>query len=282
MRQLLQWKQYITSQIWTFKDVSSNLSVDRLNHLLHTIIPNFKPIPFVSHGYHLLFNNQDNRNLGSDGYDNYQAPIDLDTRQQLFKRRIWVKGEMQFAQLAQLKQQLRCQEKVVRARHLRHQVFVEIDREITSGQLIVSESRVLMYTNEPYQASKPANVLASNSASDSASDFLCPITISLSQVLQYSFLTQNLHKIHIDDKYARSEGYPECIVQGPFMCTIMLGWFNSLISKEPKSFKYKNVQPIVANESVKLMLRQKSHNVYKLEILGKYNDVRFTGVLTTN
>lgn len=45
----------------------------------------------------LLFNNQLNTKLGSDGYDNYQAPVN-EQGEQLYLRRMWARGELSLCQ----------------------------------------------------------------------------------------------------------------------------------------------------------------------------------------
>ena len=83
---------------------------NNLTNLLNSILQiNHHPTVNKSwfQGFHFLFNNQLNTKLGSDGYDNYQAPVN-EQGEQLYLRRMWARGELEFVSTPPLNSPIDC------------------------------------------------------------------------------------------------------------------------------------------------------------------------------
>lgn len=269
---MLQWSKYIKTQQWNFIDNISIGSIGHMDRLLASILPNFKPEPNskgLSPGYHFLFNNQLNQNLGKDGYDNYQAPVDLSTGNLLFARRMWVKGRLEFLNPIPINQIIGCQETVTLNKLIGDQSFVNIQRLFEDS---LKETRMLMYTNNPYvdnQSPQPSKDLPLNKQI---------ISVNQSQVLKFSCLSYNLHKIHLDKPYCQLEGLQTIILQGPFIISIGLAWFRQLFPELTiTSFAYKNVNPLYIDESMELQIYKTTNSNYTLRIMNGISNLAFTG-----
>lgn len=249
----MNWSKLIRTKTWNFSDYSSAGQIGHLNNLLGSMLPYNYNINNLSAGSHLLFGNQLNINIGTDGYDNYQAP--MEDGNQLFKRRMWVKGDIEWYSLGALNKPLNCVERVQQARLINQQMFVNIARTFyQDNNEILKESRVLMYTNNDYKLpSEPSSLMEPYVPRGNLSmpdfSFSQLITFSASDVLKYSCLTFNLHKIHLDHHYSISEGLPGIIVQGPLLVTTVLQWFQRLYPDVSiAKFTYKNLKPVEINK----------------------------------
>lgn len=278
----MQWSSVVKNNRWNFQDIASVGAVNHMTRLLGQIVLNKSCDSFcnyLSPGYHFLFNNQLNEHLGSDGYDNYQAPVAED--RELFARRMWVKGSLQFHHPIKINQLLSCREKVALCKYIDGQAFVNVEREFNcteSNKSLLKEIRMLMYTNKPY-----ANDKSSSSVEDpnGLPTHTQKLTVNESQVLKFSCLSYNLHKIHLDSRYCQKEGLTDIILQGPFIITIGLNWFLQLYPNSSiKSFNYKNVNPVYINETNELQVFEIDANRYKLQI-ARNNVVLFIGDIVT-
>lgn len=254
---LARWTSHIKNARWSWDDTVSLGQLKHLRVLLNEIIPSKT---WTLYGTSLLFNNQTNASLGSDGYDNYQAPQEHGV--QLFDRRMWVSGSLRFRDVPRIGEHLRCVERVLLVRRVGESVFVSILRESrkldfqsevqggtvrevkeAAGSVVVSELRSLIYKwredsekELEVKASVGENstdVDSSIEASNSLEKLPPPhkqpssleFSISASQVSRFSALQYNLHKIHYDRNYCLSEGLSEVIVLGPMLVNVMLHYF---------------------------------------------------------
>lgn len=219
-------------------------------------------------GFSYIYTLQPNVHLGNDGYDNEQAPVE-DGYVSMFKRRMWVKGELTMhQQLPDPSANFDLLETVTGVRKVHDLALVTISKSIQqNGQPILSESRSLMYTNQPYKLTSRDTIY-----SKSEWGLKQGVCISRMDLLKYSMLTKNTHKIHIDPIYAREEeGLPEVVVHGPFMVTLVLYWLHSH-GIVPVRFKYRNLLPCFAEEKVVLAARETEKGysvVLDNEVLGK-------------
>lgn len=248
--QVSQWANRMKSQTWIWDDTYSRGAINHLSALLNEIIPSkLKHI----YGAHFIFNTQANLNLGSDGYDNYQAPMS-ETGTQLFKRRMWVNGYLRwYGTGPKCNDQIRCIEKIRSARSIGSNAFVSIDRDFTlAGETpVMEEMRTLVYTNQSYtrpevsgRADKIENIITSKN-----------VRISLDQVMKFSSLSYNLHKIHYDAQYCHLEGLDNVVASGPLLVLILLHFFASVYPESAiRSFKYRNSEPCYIDEDVTLVL----------------------------
>lgn len=250
------WAQLAKLQQWRSRDTLGIGVTHHLNQLVSSILGinrNLDKNLAFFHGFHFLYNNQENIQLGTDGYDNYQAPKG-DNGQELFKRRLWVKGNITFE--PKVLSTIDCLEKITSVRQVSDSVFVQISREFNSDSApVLTESRTLMYTNQDYQKSNKVHEIG-------IPDISKQIDLNPTDLLKYSMLTYNLHKIHYDVSYCQTvEKLPSIILQGPFMITLLLTWFTSQFPELTiKSFNYKNLRPCFVTDSLTLSLIQKDNN----------------------
>mgnify|MGYP001040057652 CR=1 FL=1 len=262
-----QWSNIIKKAQWDSIDTLSAGSTTHLYNLLLSIISvpcsNRTPQHLFFNGFHFLYNNQPNINVAADGYDNYQAPVD-DTDKELFSRRLWVKGCVNFFPRSDQFNTIKCSERILNVRVMKESTFVNIERNFTTNdQSILNETRTLMYTNQPFVANNSSRALPTQVS------HTLSITLSPTDLLKYSFLTYNLHKIHWDANYCQTvEKLPNVIVHGPFMVTLLLYWFNCKYPHLPiKSFAYKNLMPCFVNESLTLTMQEASPDNFAMSIV---------------
>lgn len=262
-----EWSKNIKTKSWLSSD---HISIGQTNHLinlLNSIFISKIPSPsngFLPMGFHFLFNNQSNNNLGSDGYDNYQAPYNVQTNKGLFSRRMWVKGSIiNKKRPPAMGEIIDCRESISSVRYLSGMAFVDIKRNFYKyNDSLLEENRTLIYTNEKFATNN------SRCQIDIADGISTTIKISRQDILKFSMLTYNMHKIHYDKIYCQQvENLPDIIVQGPFMVTLILHWFcNMNTACTIESFSYKNIEPCFVDQNVKLYCSQTDNNRFKLQI----------------
>ncbi|CUM62960.1 uncharacterized protein PRCAT00000520001 [Priceomyces carsonii] len=281
------WANYIKSQEWVFEDTASIGKANNLHDLL-TSIPCFNSGELANRlsrnilplGFHFLYNNSSNIHLGADGYDNYQAPIDMQNGSELFSRRMWVGGNVTFfGHPIALNSSLTCKELVKSVRHLGASAFVSIDRSFYDKHscLLLRENRNLVYTNTRHKPKSSTLENAFSSLCDIEDEKRVTLSLSMEQIMKYSFLTYNMHKIHYDRQYcAAQEHLPNILVQGPFMVTLLLYWFN-LNNTAPGalSFSYKNPEPCFENDCLTLSFAKRDNRDYRMGIFNANNTKRF-------
>ncbi|RCK62383.1 Hydroxyacyl-thioester dehydratase type 2, mitochondrial [Candida viswanathii] len=264
------WANIIKSKPTIIKDTFAYGSYTHLTNLLNNILEiNHKPDISKSwfQGFHFLYNNQLNLKLGSDGYDNYQAPVN-EQGEQLYLRRLWARGELDFYKTPQVDSPVEVTESLKSVRVIDETVLVSILRNFTSdSQELLRESRTLTYTNELYTANENFHKLDKEDTRDEGPTF----HISSVDLLKYSMLTYNLHKIHIDANYCRSiEDLPNVIVHGPLQVTLLLYYF-AIKHPEltPKNFRYRTYAPIFINDEVTIQIDPISEHEFRLGLFNK-------------
>jgi len=82
-------------------------------------------------------------------------------------------------------------------------------------------------------------------------DFRFRFTPTPTTLFRFSALTFNGHHIHLDQNYARLEGYPERLVHGPLTALMLL---ETLAHYHPeaqmRSFEYRALNPVVVNREL--------------------------------
>lgn len=248
----MSWAAAAKSTTWTFTDTYTAGPVVQLSRLLRGAFRNPPPVltPKYLYGYHFLFNTQDNRDLGPDGYDNYQAPKAA-SGDPLYTRRMWVGGSLFYESTPPaVGSTLTCTESISAVRCLGPNAFVTSNRVFTATGPVMREVRTLLYTNEPF-AAKSDGCLGTTDTGAS-------LRFTRETLLRYGQLTQNLHRIHYDLEYCLLEGLAGVVVSGPILVLAILYYFTSehpelLIS----TFKYKNTSPCYADQELRLEMLQK-------------------------
>lgn len=261
--QVRQWANHIKSKSWVWDDVYSVGGLNHLKTLLGEIIPSQS---INIYGYHFIFNNQSNSNLGQDGYDNYQAPMS-ESGKPLFQRRMWVNGLLEYYRNGpEVYDQIRCIEKIQSVRSIGDSVFVTIGRDFSKleGSPVLKELRTLVYTNELYRKPELVGKVSEVPRSLVGS---YKFKLSANDVMRYSSLSYNLHKIHYDLQYCRLEKLANVIASGPFLALLMLHYFQSLFPRTNiKSFKYRNSEPCYVDEELELAVIKAGEN-YNVSIM---------------
>ena len=98
-------------------------------------------------------------------------------------------------------------------------VFVEVEHEIRTGATRnLLEEQTIVYRD-------PAGAAGAGDSRPAPTDaeFSTPHHLDNATLFRYSALTFNAHRIHYDADYARDvEGYPNVIVHGPFLATLLV------------------------------------------------------------
>lgn len=121
--------------------------------------------------------------------------------------------------------------------------FVEVTHEISvSGERCITEVQNLAYREkaapgEPLPPADPAPTDAQFSETRHPSPAL---------LFRYSALTFNSHRIHYDADYCRAEeGYPNLVVHGPLIATLLLDLFRTQFPDDPiTDFTYRARSPL--------------------------------------
>ena len=261
---------------FVINDYLSPYQSSKLKASLYSFFNEHKPLgTSVPPGYHFAYYNPQTfeGELSKDGYDSYQQPQD-DT----FRRRRWVGGQMDFIKPLELGKESQCNETITRFRRLKDNFFVDISREmVQDGEIRFKELRQLIYTNHTFDPANSVTKIASERPTHTHQ--LTPTEILL---FRYSALTFNPHKIHYNKEYSQREGYPDLLVHGPLMVTLLLEWATSMYAGlKVQSFKYKNSSPAFVNQPLRLC-QSGSDAQMKLWIENSQGFIVTEGLLTSS
>lgn len=263
---MLRWTQQIKKKTWRSVDIYSVGGVNHLTNLLNGILPNQEgrsaPLPL---GANFIFNNPDNINIGSDGYDNALAPVDSNNLS-LFSRRMWVSGQLQWNGHFNINDTVICNEKVVSIRKISSSVFVSTERLyslVGQSQPTIKEVRNLVYTNDAFSGGSP------RPAPEITRELAKKVVFSESDVAKFCSLSFNLHKIHRDLGHCAGEGFRDIVVPGPLLSLVMLRHLQmERPDIMPMSFSYKMSSPCYINEELYIASFTK-HSSIEVVIWGK-------------
>ncbi|MDP7235386.1 MAG: MaoC family dehydratase N-terminal domain-containing protein [Candidatus Latescibacteria bacterium] len=121
--------------------------------------------------------------------------------------------------------------------------FVEVTHEITvAGTLCLTEIQSLVY-----REAAPADCrLPTANAAPTDAQFSKTWQPSSALLFRYSALTFNSHRIHYDVDYCRdAEGYPDLVVHGPLIATLLLDLFHHQFPDDLiTDFRYRARMPL--------------------------------------
>jgi len=132
-------------------------------------------------------------------------------------------------------------------------LFVKVRHEIAreGGPTAIVEEQDIVY-----RAAATASAPFERPATLPASPDPCArvIAADAAMLFRYSALTFNAHRIHYDRDYARQvEGYPDLVVQGPLVATLML---DHLLRLRPgghmRLYSFRAASPLFVNEAIRL------------------------------
>lgn len=91
-----------------------------------------------------------------------------------------------------------------------------------------------------------------------AADLLLDLNVDAVLLFRFSALTYNAHRIHYDESYAREEGYPAVVVQGPLTALLLGELVRKTAGKSPKEFEFRTLEPLFVNSPIRLRGREVS------------------------
>ena len=128
--------------------------------------------------------------------------------------------------------------------------FVSIRHDIMAdGSLAVRERQDLVFRDA---SSQPG---AGRPDAPARDDMTSMVDAGPVLLFRFSALTFNSHRIHYDEPYARSEGYPGLLVQGPLQAALMFNQIAALKGGVPRRFDYRCLAPLFSSPSVRVASR---------------------------
>jgi 3-methylfumaryl-CoA hydratase len=121
-----------------------------------------------------------------------------------------------------------------------------IIREARDAALILSETQTFILLDTPFVATEPVAPKPDHAIAKT-------ITPDDTMLFQFSALSFNSHKIHLDRDYARSvEGYPDLVVNGGLTTLFMTEFARTNLGITPKRLTVRNSAPLFCNQPVHL------------------------------
>jgi 3-methylfumaryl-CoA hydratase len=129
--------------------------------------------------------------------------------------------------------------------------FVAVEhiiRDGRNGPLVLSESQTFILLDTLYVASRPEPAVLK-----AAHDICKTITPDDTMLFQFSALSFNSHKIHLDRDYVRTvEGYPDLVVNGGLTTLFMTEFARTNLGIAPKRLSVRNSAPLFSNQPIHL------------------------------
>jgi 3-methylfumaryl-CoA hydratase len=117
-------------------------------------------------------------------------------------------------------------------------------RDQRAGTLLLEEAQTYLQLEGLYEAPLAGPVFDSPT--------LKAVTPDETMLFQFSALSFNTHKIHVDRDYARAvEGYPDLVVNGGLTTLLMTEIARELHGETIRSFTVKNAAPLFCNQPIR-------------------------------
>lgn len=285
---------------WIIKDYASARQLMKFYEFNHARLPGQHMQKMLSLGQHLLFCNPSFPDLNGDGYFNYQSPSTLLNEPTLkYQRRMWTHGEMRINGVLALETEYVCVEKIKFIKKLQdcHVVGIErvlapsneYSRNVTNAHLnlelgsqnhasasnivsrsdsiskrpnVATEIRYMMYMNKAANP-EPLEISPYQGMIETIGTF----TFTDLDILRYTQLTLNPHRIHWDRDYCRKiEGFKNIIVPGPFTLQVILEFAKHYFKLPLTYIKYRNVNYIYAFTEVEICVVRDQENVGSTQV----------------
>ncbi len=137
-------------------------------------------------------------------------------------------------------------------------IFLTVGHETYANHtLSVREQQSIVYLNPSVgKLSLPTGTITQ--AQSDGWQTLETITPTAAQLFRYSALTFNSHRIHYDADYARDvEGYPACVVHGPFMASYLLKLLQYNFGLDViRKFQFRGKSPAYVDQAISFMVKQ--------------------------
>ena len=200
--------------------------------------------------------------IGPDGHVVNQEWVDSSLR----RRRLFAAARTDFMRPLQIGQPAHMTERVLgrRDKQGRSGPFQIVTAECQYFQndvLCVREERDIVYLQGPAPA-QPApkdEFAAKTAAADSWNVSVTPDPVML---MRFSALTFNSHLIHFDQLYTqREEGYPERVVHGPLVATLLARLLALNHVDRFERFEFRARSPLFVNQPIRLMGKPASDRI---------------------
>lgn len=261
------WKERLLTSSWKFSDVVSAHKINQLNRIL--------PHPSLLHNhlpllYHFIFLTPSSatKELDEDGYDSYQSPPS-------FKRRLWVGGLIKQYKPIIVGTDILLHERIKRVREINGATIIEIERSIENDcGTLLTETRKLMYLDSTY-------IPISGRVKQLVPIFSESVQLTALDLMRYSALTYNSHKIHFDRDYTTNiEMYPNILIHGPLLVTLSINFLSQKVPQfRIQNILYKNIQPLFVHDILILNITEQDHG-YEVWINNAAGEVCCSSVIS--
>lgn len=261
-------------QAWVGRreNVTGHLTADTASRLTATLGSHYDNGISAPPGLHwcAALTVSDTQTLGPDGHPEtggFLPPVPL-------PRRMWASSTIAFHTALTLNQEIVRRSRIAAITQKENAagnplVFVDITHSLLQENTVrITETQSLVYRQPAEAAPLPSGQVYSAEHETANDDKCMRITPSNTLLFRYSALTFNAHRIHYDQAYATGvEGYPDLVVQGPLMATLLMQFAASLAPKQPlATFQFRGIAPAFVNEELLLIARK--GNLDTLEIRG--------------
>lgn len=217
--------------------------------------------------------------LGSDGFDNYHAP--LVNNKEPFLRRMWLSGRFEFSKELKYGEVVHFEETVQSVKHFVRldTIVCEYKREFANANgVAVTETRRLGYIGHKFTDIKVGKPY------DGDIDSSTVVQPNIISSFRTSALCFNAHRIHYDAVYAQSEGYPQVVVEGPLLILLALQhWTQAHQTTKVDYFDYKITSPVFVDDTIRVCYTKISNNEWNLWIdKGPNTSMCLSGTLKAN
>lgn len=229
------------------EDIATRAPIRRLAAMLDDPAWGKNALPPLGHWLYFL-PDAPQSSLGADGH-----PKRDEVEAKEFPRRMWAGGRIDFLEpiafgttIQRTTNELRRVRKEGRSGPM---IFVTLEHRIfCDGRLAIVEEQDLVYravggTTPPVEPlDQPIAGIRS----------VVPDSVML---FRFSALTFNAHRIHYDLEYARAaEGYPELVVHGPLLATLLLHAAVRETGVWPHRFSFRAERPAFCNQALVLRI----------------------------
>lgn len=252
------------------RDYSDGGRMERLAALLDHESPPWKTGILPPLGHWLCFSpNQRQSLIGADGHpvrtdDGLFPNVDL-------PRRMWAGSRVQFLEEIPLDAPIERTSTLISATpksgRTGNMLFVTVRHEIArkGGPVAILEEQDIVYREA---ADKSGPFARAGGAPGELETIARSVTPDPIMLFRYSALTFNAHRIHYDRDYACSvEGYPDLVVQGPLIATLMLDHLLRKQNGRILAYSFRAAAPAFINEPLRLGLEWEGDSV-KMRAIG--------------
>lgn len=241
---------------WLGKEqvVEAIMSVERANLMNATLNrePTFKAGDKLPPAWHWLYFHDavPGSELGVEGHaklGGFMPPVSFGG--DVPPRRMWAGGSFQFERPIRLGEHVTKRSRIKSITPKRGRsgqlCFVIVEHDLTVGhERCLLEEQTIVYREPAKKGSQPVKIKAKPAPTDAA--FSSTYTPDPILLFRYSALTFNGHRIHYDVDFCRQhEGYPNLVVHGPLIATLLLDLFyHQYPNQALSSFAYRARSPL--------------------------------------